>query len=102
MAVQLGTDLDFMSLRRIKYTSPQTGLGKDERRRNVRNAFQLTHSEAVKGRTVLLVDDVATTGNTLNECARVLKKSGSRDVLNSPKDIFRKNLRLSKSVYIRS
>ena len=80
VAVQLGTDLDFLSLRRIKYTSPQTGLGKEERRKNVRNAFQLTHSEAVKGKTVLLVDDVATTGNTLNECARILKKSGSRDV----------------------
>jgi ComF family protein len=80
VAVQLDTDLDFLSLRRIKYTSPQTGLGKEERRKNVRNAFQLMHSEAVKGKTVLLVDDVATTGNTLNECARILKKSGSRDV----------------------
>ena len=80
VAGQLHTELDFLSLRRIKYTSPQTGLGKDERRKNVRKAFQVINPDDVKGKTVLLVDDVFTTGNTLNECARVLKKAGCEKV----------------------
>jgi ComF family protein len=80
VACRLRSKLDFLSLRRIRYTSPQTGLGKDERRKNVKGAFLLKEPETVKGKTVLLVDDVATTGNTLNECARVLKKAGCKKV----------------------
>jgi len=81
VAKRLHTELDFISLRRVRYTSPQTGLKKEERRKNVHGAFQLNNPENVKGKTVLLIDDVATTGNTLNECARILRKSGSDKVL---------------------
>lgn len=81
VARQLDTELDFLSLRRVRYTSPQTGLKKKERRKNVRGAFGLEDAEVVKDKTVLLVDDVATTGNTLNECARVLKRAGCDKVL---------------------
>ena len=80
IAAQLDVELDFLSLRRIRYTQPQTGLKRDERRKNVRKAFGLKDPKAVRGRTVLLVDDVTTTGNTLNECARLLKRSGAEDV----------------------
>lgn len=81
VARQLNSDLDFLSLRRVRYTLSQTGLKKEERRRNVRGAFQMKDPGVVKGKTVLLVDDVATTGNTLNECARVLRRSGCKEVL---------------------
>ena len=81
VARKLDTALDFLSLRRVKYTTPQTGLGRKERRKNVKNAFQLKTPDAVEDRTILLVDDVFTTGNTLNECARVLKKGGCEKVL---------------------
>jgi len=81
VAEQLNTELDFLTLRRIKYTSPQTGLGKDKRRKNVRKAFEIIDPGAVKGKTVLLVDDVFTTGNTLNECARALKRHGCKKFL---------------------
>ena len=80
LARQMNAELDFLSLRRVRYTLPQTGLGKEERRKNVRGAFRVENPHAVKAKTVLLVDDVATTGNTLNECARVLKKSGCKNV----------------------
>ena len=80
VAGRLHSELDFLSLRRVRYTLPQTGLGKDERRKNVRGAFQLKDLEIVRGKTILLVDDVSTTGNTLNECARVLKKAGCKKV----------------------
>jgi len=81
VASELDTKLDFLSLRRIKYTMPQTGLGKAERRKNVRGAFALKVPERVSGRTVILVDDVATTGNTLNECAKILLKAEAKQVL---------------------
>jgi ComF family protein len=76
----LGTQLDFLSLRRVKSTQPQTGLGKAERRKNVRRAFEVANPAAINEKTILLVDDVATTGNTLNECARVLRRAGSKKV----------------------
>jgi ComF family protein len=81
VARHLGTRLDFLSLRRLRYTSPQIGLRSEERRSNVRGAFGLEDPVVVKGKTVLLVDDVATTGNTLNECARVVKRAGCKKVL---------------------
>jgi ComF family protein len=76
----LGTELDFLSLRRVIYTRSQTGLKSEERRRNVRRAFAIDGKRELKRKTVILVDDVATTGNTMNECARVLKKSGAEKV----------------------
>jgi len=81
VARRLDTELDFLSLRRVRYTPSQMGLRKEERRKNVRGAFGLQKPEVVEGKTVLLVDDVATTGNTLSECARVLKKAGCDKVL---------------------
>lgn len=81
VARQLETELDFFSLRRVRYTLPQTSLARKERQKNVRGAFRLEDLKAIRGKTILLVDDVATTGNTLNECARVLKKAGCKKVL---------------------
>jgi len=80
MTPLLGTELDFLSLRRVIYTRSQTGLSSDERKRNVRRAFALIGQRVFKGKTVILVDDVATTGNTMNECARVLKRAGCEKV----------------------
>ena len=76
----LGAELDFLSLRRIKYTQPQTGLKSVERRKNVRGAFEVVKRTVVKGRRILLVDDVTTTGSTLNECARTLRRAGAGEV----------------------
>lgn len=76
----LEAELDFLSLRRVIYTKAQTGLKIKEREKNVRRAFGLDGKPDLKGRTIILVDDVATTGNTMNECARVLKKAGCEKV----------------------
>ena len=80
VANALTVELDFLSLRRVKYTLPQTGLAKKERHKNIRGAFEIKNPSIVKNKTILLVDDVATTGNTLNECARVLKRAKARNV----------------------
>ncbi|MCP4693128.1 MAG: ComF family protein [Desulfobacterales bacterium] len=65
---------------RSRATRPQTGLGKKERRTNIRNAFRVEEAGRVDGKRILLVDDVYTTGATVNECARVLRKAGAKRV----------------------
>ncbi|MFZ0773208.1 MAG: ComF family protein [Candidatus Sulfotelmatobacter sp.] len=67
-------------LERKRETPSQTGLTRHQRRENVRGAFGVAQPEAVKGRDVLLVDDVYTTGATVSECARVLRRAGATKV----------------------
>lgn len=64
--------------RRIRPTRSQTELPHPARARNVRGAFGCTH--ALHGQTIVLVDDVMTTGATLSECARTLKRHGAARV----------------------
>lgn len=67
---------------RRRHTRAQVGLERDDRRRNVRNAFAVTPEGAahVAGKSVLLVDDVRTTGATAEACATVLKQAGAARV----------------------
>jgi ComF family protein len=62
-------------------TKSQTGMGQREREANVRGAFEVRYKVRVKGKEVILVDDVATTGSTLNEASRVLKRAGAKRVI---------------------
>ena len=75
--LQLVTDL----LRRVRATLPQVGLSANARRENVRGVFSVSQPERVRNRTVVLVDDVMTTGATLSACAAALKRSGASRVL---------------------
>jgi ComF family protein len=90
-AADLARQLDLpvaRALRRTRRTAPQAGLTASARRRNVSHAFRLARHwgpvgrrvSALDGRVVVLVDDVRTTGATLDACARVLKSAGARDV----------------------
>jgi len=80
MAKMLGVEYGKDALVKHKRTPPQTTMRAEERRRNVKGVFSLKKREAVEGRTVLLVDDVFTTGSTLRECSRVLIRGGAREV----------------------
>ncbi|SNB46914.1 ComF family protein [Geobacter sp. DSM 9736] len=68
------------SLRRTRFTLPQTELSAEERAANVRGAFAVWDDAAIRGKRILLVDDVCTTGSTIRECAKVLLRSGSEEV----------------------
>ena len=68
------------ALARVHPTPPQTGLGAGARRSNVRGAFRVRDPEALRGRKVLLVDDVITTGSTLEACLEPLEAAGAEAV----------------------
>lgn len=67
-------------LKRIKETEAQMSLKKKERKENIAGAFKVITSDKIKNKTILLVDDVATTGLTLNEAAKVLITAGAKKV----------------------
>jgi ComF family protein len=68
------------ALVRTVHTAPQVGLNPKEREKNVKGAFAVPDPAQVKGKSVLLIDDLYTTGSTVKECARVLRKAGTRRV----------------------
>ncbi len=67
-------------LRRTRPTPPQTSLTRRKRLTNLRKCFVVAAPSAVEGKTALVVDDVFTTGTTVNECAKALRKAGARAV----------------------
>lgn len=69
-------------LKRISFTKSQAKSTKEERVENLRNSivFNIDFSSTIKNRFVLILDDVATTGSTIKECARVLKNAGAAEV----------------------
>ncbi len=68
------------ALVRIRDTQPQTGLGKDAREKNLHAAFAVKKQIIVRGKRICLVDDVLTTGTTINECCKTLLKAGVKEV----------------------
>ncbi len=68
------------NLRRIRHTSPQVRLPPKERSINIKNAFKVSRPSKVAGKRLVLLDDIITSGATLNECARVLKEAGASGV----------------------
>jgi ComF family protein len=75
-----GVPVDAFALRRSRATPPQVGLDERARRRNVQGAFAVAPGAAIKDRRILLVDDVFTTGATVDECAATLRRAGARCV----------------------
>jgi ComF family protein len=76
----VGVPVERGCLLRVRPTKVQAGLSRRERRLNLKGAFEVKRVAGIKGRNVVLVDDVFTTGATLNECARILKQGGAQSV----------------------
>jgi len=77
---EFGLPIITHALRRTRNTVPQVHLGPRERLKNIKGAFGVRRAERIDGKRLLLVDDVYTTGATINECARVLKRAGAASV----------------------
>jgi ComF family protein len=77
-ARQMRIELDYTSLRRIRATRPQSDMPANLRRRNVRGAFACNRD--LSGQHVALFDDVVTTGHTVAEAARALRRAGAREI----------------------
>lgn len=80
LARRAGLRVDCTALERSRSTQPQVSLAAAERRTNVRHAFSVGEAGAIQGARILLFDDVLTTGATVDECARVLRRSGAEVV----------------------
>lgn len=65
---------------KVKKTESQVNLDEKERRENIKGAFLVENKEAIEGRKILLIDDVYTTGSTLEEAAKVLKENGAKEI----------------------
>lgn len=68
------------NLIKIKPTEPQMELSKDLREKNLEGAFQIKNPEELSGKKIFLLDDVYTTGSTMQECAKILKDAGVKQV----------------------
>ncbi len=83
MAKLLGKSLNLQAvqaLKRVKAKKPQMKLSREERLKNVKDVYAVAENTQVENKKIILVDDVATTGATLNELARILKNRGALKV----------------------
>lgn len=81
LAYELDLPLRLSAIHKVRRTADQSDLPREQRLRNLSGAFRVPVRRLVRGRTVLLVDDVLTTRTTANECARALRKAGAKRVV---------------------
>ena len=84
-----GIEVDYKSLIKGKITKPQVDCTGNERLQNLKGAFYVKNHKKIKGKKILLIDDVLTTGSTVNECAKALKSA-------QPKSIY--SLTIARSI----
>lgn len=81
LSVALNAPYDNSSLIRINYRKPQTKFKKSRRIANIKGCFKWSAKNSnLTGKNIILIDDVTTTGSTLNECAKILKQNGAKSV----------------------
>ncbi|HEX2868849.1 MAG TPA: ComF family protein [Ignavibacteriales bacterium] len=76
----IGIPLSNKVLRRVKFTETQTALSILERKDNMKGAFRMKRGADIRGKTIIVLDDVITSGSTVSECARVLLNNGALKV----------------------
>lgn len=80
LKTKLNLNVDTTALIKIRNTRTQANLTRTERMENLKDAFKVTDKAKVKGKTILLIDDVFTTGTTINECSKTLIEAGAKAV----------------------
>lgn len=93
IAKKLAKELDNLELvtnvlKKQKDIVPQSTLSQEERKQNIKNAYKIQNEQIIKNKTIVLLDDVFTTGSTVEECSRMLKLAGAKqvDVITIAKD----------------
>lgn len=77
----LNIEVSHNNLIKFRHTEEQNKLDKSHRLNNLKNSFKIKRVEEVKGKSILLIDDIVTTGSTFIECAKVLKTNGAREII---------------------
>lgn len=80
IAKELNIELQKNNLIKIKDNKRQSTLTKEERIQNVKDVFNLLNVETIRNRKIILFDDIYTTGSTTNECAKLIKKTGAKEI----------------------
>jgi ComF family protein len=80
LAKDLNLPHEKMALKRAKETNAQFNLSRQERRSNIAGAFEVDDIASILGKRILLLDDIYTTGLTINECAKALKQKGAAKI----------------------
>lgn len=80
VAKKLGIKFNNNGLIKIKNTAKQSTLTKKQRIENVKGAFAIKNKEVIKNKRVILFDDIYTTGSTVDECSKVLKTAGAKEI----------------------
>ncbi len=69
------------TLKKIKNNSKQSLLTQEERSQNVKGVYEIQNKEIIENKKIILLDDIYTTGSTVNECSKVLKANGAKEIL---------------------
>lgn len=77
---KLDIELSTNNLIKYRHTKEQNKLNKSGRINNLKDSFKIKRPEDIKGKSILLIDDIVTTGSTFIECAKVLKESGAKEI----------------------
>ncbi len=83
LSKKMDIELNNKVLKRVKYTRSQTKLNLEERKQNMKDAFIVKNKGQIKGKNILLIDDIITTGATISECGRVLLQNGATKVFSA-------------------
>lgn len=80
LAKDLQIEIDNKNLKKVINTETQSTLTKAQRKENVKNAFMVQNAKYIENKRVILFDDIYTTGSTLNECSKILKKAKAKEI----------------------
>src|SRR5699024_2654283 len=85
---KLNIHIETNCLIKTKNVIEQSKLNREERKQNIQNVYELKNKQILNNRKILLIDDIYTTGNTINECSKILKQANPKriDVLVLAKD----------------
>lgn len=75
-------EIEFIhGLKKVKNNKKQSSLDKQNRLENVKNVYEIQNKQIIENRKIILFDDIYTTGSTVNECSRILKQNGAKEII---------------------